>query len=96
MWKKNPILPIVRENITLCTLSCNFTVSVQRNTHRGVVHRSVSFFSKANLNSCVLTPTGNTLLVFRGTQRIVSVEYLFGRPVIASNFRLGKCHLELS
>ena len=32
----------------------------------------------------------------RGTQRIVSVEYLFGRPVIASNFRLGKCHLELS
>ena len=32
----------------------------------------------------------------RGTQGIVSVEYLFGRPVIASNFRLGKCHLELS
>ena len=32
----------------------------------------------------------------RGTQRIVSVEYLFGRPVLASNFRLGKCHLELS
>ena len=32
----------------------------------------------------------------RGTQRIVSVEYLFGRAVIASNFRLGKCHLELS
>ena len=32
----------------------------------------------------------------RGTQRIVSVEYLFGRPVIASNFRLGKCYLELS
>ena len=32
----------------------------------------------------------------RGTQRIVSVQYLFGRPVIASNFRLGKCHLELS
>ena len=31
-----------------------------------------------------------------GTQRIVSVEYLFGRPVIASNFRLRKCHLELS
>ena len=34
--------------------------------------------------------------VFRGSQRIVSVECLFGRPVIASNFRLGKCHLELS
>ena len=34
--------------------------------------------------------------VNRGTQRIVSVEYLFERPVIASNFRLGKCHLELS
>ena len=34
--------------------------------------------------------------MFRGTQRIVSVEYLFGRPVIASNFRLGKCHLEPS
>ena len=33
---------------------------------------------------------------FRGTQRIVSVEYLFGRHEIASNFRLGKCHLELS
>ena len=32
----------------------------------------------------------------RRTQRIVSVEHLFGRPVIASNFRLGKCHLELS
>ena len=32
----------------------------------------------------------------RGTQRIVSVEYLFGRTVIASNVRLGKCHLELS
>ena len=30
------------------------------------------------------------------TQRIVSVEYLFGRPVIASNFQLGNCHLELS
>ena len=35
-------------------------------------------------------------LFTRGTQRIVSVEYLFGRPVIASNFRLGKCHVELS
>ena len=34
--------------------------------------------------------------VGRGTQRIVSVEYLLGRPVIASNFRLGKCHLGLS
>ena len=34
--------------------------------------------------------------LFRGTQRIVSVKYLFGRPVIASNFRLGKCHLDLS
>ena len=32
----------------------------------------------------------------RGTQRIVSVEYLFGRTKIASNIRLGKCHLELS
>ena len=33
---------------------------------------------------------------FMGTQRIVSVEYLFGRPVIASHFRLGKCHVEFS
>ena len=33
--------------------------------------------------------------LLRDTQRIVSVEYLFGRPVIASNFLLGKCHLEL-
>ena len=32
---------------------------------------------------------------FRGTQGIVSVEYLFGRPVIALNFRLlGKCHFD--
>ena len=30
------------------------------------------------------------------TVRIVSVEYLFGRPIIASDIWLGKCHLELS
>ena len=33
---------------------------------------------------------------YRGTQRIISVEYLFGRPIIASDIRLGKFHLELS
>ena len=27
---------------------------------------------------------------------IVSVEYLFGRPIITSDIWLGKCHLELS
>ena len=44
----------------------------------------------------VLTTKNRTQGFIRGTQRIVSMEYLFGRPVIASNFRLGKCHLELS
>ena len=51
-------------------------------------------FSKCLVSSLYKNSTTN--MYFRGTQRIVSVEYLFGRPVIASNFRLGKCHLELS
>ena len=66
-----------------------------------VQHGSVSFviFERVPLNRI---PT-----LHRGTQRIVSVECLFGRPGIASrdgisltenlpHFRLGKCHLELS
>ena len=44
----------------------------------------------------LLQVNGATSRFVRGTQRIVSVDNLFGRPVIASNFRLGKCHLELS
>ena len=35
-------------------------------------------------------------LSIRGTQRIVSVNYLFGRPLIPSNFLTENCHLELS
>ena len=34
--------------------------------------------------------------IVQGHQTDCFGEYLFGRPVIASNFRLGKCHLELS
>ena len=50
--------------------------------------------NEININST--TNQGKARANVRGTQQIVSVEYLFGRPVIASNFRLGKCHLELS
>ena len=32
----------------------------------------------------------------RGTQRIGSVKYLFGRPLIPSDFLEENCHLELS
>ena len=54
---------------------------------------SIVFFFLISLIALFLQ---ESMPYFRGTQRIVSVEYLFGRPVIASNFRLGKCHLELS
>ena len=35
---------------------------------------------------------------FRGTQRIVSVNCLFGRPLVTSDFpkRIANCHLGLS
>ena len=59
---------------------------------------SSSYYSIQAIDAIKLYETRNMprCRLNRGTQRIVSVEYLFGRPVIASNFRLVKCHLELS
>ena len=82
--------------VVACLVNCSACSTVlTRKFFAGTLEKR-NAMSLVLLNFGYLELPVRNLALDRGTQQIVSVEYLFGRPVIASHFRLGKCHLELS